>query len=121
MDAILRPDPVADVPGPQASGRCTHSRLHQALSEILRVAVFEARKFGTVPDDPTGEMPAGVPIAGGPDIAAFAPAPLRLLAAGVTNHISARVADTPSTSCGYPAVSVKYLKPEAGQSSAQNP
>jgi hypothetical protein len=56
-----------------------------------------------------------VPIAGGTDIAAFAPAPLRLLAAGVTNPISARVADTPSTPCGYPAVSVKYSKPRNGK------
>src|SRR4029453_182753 len=58
----------------------------------------------------------GVPAAGETDIAAFAPAPPRLFAADVTNVISARVADTPSTPCGYPAVSVKHSKQEAGKS-----
>jgi hypothetical protein len=57
-----------------------------------------------------------VPAAGETDIAAFAPAPPRLFAADVTNLISARVADTPSTPCGYPAVSVKHSKQEAGKS-----
>jgi hypothetical protein len=61
------------------------------------------------------KCPMRVPVAGEIDIAAFAPAPPRLLAAGVTNLISARVADTPSTPYGYPAVSVKHSKQEAGK------
>jgi hypothetical protein len=34
-----------------------HSRLQRPLSELLRVAVVCSKNFGTVPDDPTGEMP----------------------------------------------------------------
>jgi hypothetical protein len=53
-----------------------------------------------------------VPATGGTDIAAFRSCAARLLAAGVTNLISARVADTPSTPRAYPAVSVKHSKQE---------
>jgi hypothetical protein len=56
----------------------------------------------------------GVPAAGETDIAAFAPAPPRLLAAGVTNLRSAQEAGTPSTPADVSSSSVKHSKQEAG-------
>ena len=61
MDAIREAGPlVAAVPELSQAADETHSDLHRALSEVLRVAAVCSKKVGTVPDDPTGEMHDGV-------------------------------------------------------------
>ena len=58
MDAIREAGPlVAAVPELSQAADETHSDLHRALSEVLRVAAVCSKTVRTVPDDPTGEMP----------------------------------------------------------------
>jgi hypothetical protein len=106
--------------------------------------LFAARRFGTVPDDPTGEMPDDGACCGRECLSSsslsFCVAARRRVSGhapltsqrsilrcpcyphqGIPKLISVREAATPPTPAVYPAVSVKHSKQETAESSGRNP